>query len=110
MKYIKKEGLYSQDCVHLLAKMRTRLLSPSNILVLGNETACRAHIQQVLTEFPKEQHKLTERIISNKDKQNYSSISVQVDDNIINCHKKLTDKMNNMGTITYIQTAPLINL
>ena len=80
MSSIKIGGIFAQDCVHLLAKLRTRLLVPPNILALGNETACRTHATNILTTFPKEEHGLTERIVSNKDKQNYTGIAVLIGD------------------------------
>ena len=45
MKEIATTGLSAQDHIHLLAKLRTRLLIPSNILALGDETACLEHIK-----------------------------------------------------------------
>lgn len=59
------DRLFSQDHIHLLAKLRSRLLKPSNLIVLGLETACRAHIQQVFETFQKERHNLTQRSIDN---------------------------------------------
>ena len=50
-----KCSLCSQDMIHLLTKLRTCLLTPSNLLSIGSETTCRGH----LTEFPKAQHGLT---------------------------------------------------
>ena len=41
-----ESGLSSQDVVHLLAKLRTRLLTPSNVVIMGIETACRAVLMQ----------------------------------------------------------------
>ena len=64
-------GLCSQDVVHLLAKLRTRLLTPSNIIIMGTEKACRVHLQQLLKNFDKSKHGLTQQILENKDEQNY---------------------------------------
>ena len=71
-------SLACQDIIYLLAKLRTRLLTSSNIIVLGDETACRGHLEQVLKKFSKSEHGLTSQIIENKDKQNYESIEVLV--------------------------------
>ena len=68
MPTIYQKHLNVQDRVHLLAKMRTRILNPSNLLVLGKETACRGHIQYVFDRLPKEQHGLSRKAIDNKDK------------------------------------------
>ena len=95
-------NLPAQDHIHLLAKLRSRLLKPSNLIVLGNETACRAHIQQLLEIFPKEKHNLTQRCIDNKDKQNYSSIPVLVGDGVKDCLEELNENSQNTGTL-YLQ-------
>ena len=96
------DNLHAQDHIHLLAKLRSRLLKPSNLLVLGCETACRAHVQQVFETFPKERHNLTQRSIDNKDKQNYSSIPILVSEDVQTCLKELTPTDNNTGTIVYL--------
>ena len=102
MKDLKKRSLYVQDFVHLLAKMRTRLLLPSNILVLGNETACSTHMNLVVNEFSKEEHGLSIRSIDIKDKQNYSSIELMLKDGVFQCLRKLGKKINTSGTILYL--------
>lgn len=60
--------LFAQDTVHLLAKLRTKLITPSNIISLGSEFACRGHLTEVLKLFPKARHGLTERAVDNRDK------------------------------------------
>ena len=97
------DTLYAQDHIHLLAKLRSRLLKPSNLIVLGNETACRAHVQQVFETFPKEKHNLTQRCIDNKDKQNYSSIPILVSDDVKDCLEQLNQSSQNTGTIMYLK-------
>ena len=94
-------GLCCQDLIHLLAKLRTRLLTPSNLLVLGDETACPGHLQQLLKSFSKAEHGLTQQALQNKDKQNYSSIENLLDEGVINCLKQMKDQRTN-GTIIYL--------
>lgn len=95
-------SLSCQDMIHLLAKLRTRLLTPSNLIVMGTETACRGHLQQVLSLHSKEEHQLTHQILENKDKQNYESIEHLVSNGVSNCLKTLQEKYNTKGTIVYI--------
>ena len=104
MREICSSGLSAQDHIHLLAKMRTRLLIPSNILVLGKETACLAHIRFVLDcdQFSKVDHQLTERIVSNKDKQNYAGIGVLLSEDVLKCLESCKSKIQNYGTIVYL--------
>lgn len=71
--------------------------------MLGNETACLAHIQQVLETFSKEKHNLTQRSIDNKDKQNYSSIPVLCVDGVQECLEELNERSQNTGTLMYLK-------
>ena len=41
---IPEGNFYSQDTVHLLSKLRTRILGPSNLIIIGAENAGVAHI------------------------------------------------------------------
>lgn len=102
MKEIATTGLSAQDHIHLLAKLRTRLLIPSNILALGDETACLEHIKYILRNYSKEKHQLTERIVSNKDKQNYGGIEILLSEGVFDCLNKSKPVMENLGTITYL--------
>ena len=100
-----EKALYSQDTIHILAKMRTKLITPSNILVLGNENGCRAHIQFLIDNKPKAIHGLTNKCINQKDKQNYESINSLVDDCVLQSLKELNDekRMKTNGTIVYLK-------
>ena len=87
-----EESLVCQDTVHLLAKLRTRLLTPSNLIVLGSETACRGHLEQILNDYSKEDHGLSAQVLQNKDKQNYQSVETLLGDGVENCLKELSIK------------------
>ena len=95
--------LYAQDTIHLLAKLRTRLLMPSNILSIGAEVACRGHLVEILKEFPKEKHGLTQKSIDFKDKQNYSSIELLVSESVEECLRESGGTMRTQGTMIYLQ-------
>lgn len=98
MKEIAVTGLSARNHMHLLAKLRTRSLIPSNILAIGKETACVEHVKYVLRNFSKEKHQLTERIVSNKDKQNYSVKEWLI---LISLNQSQTIS-ENFGTISYL--------
>ena len=102
MPLIKENGLCVQDHVHLLAKLRSRLLAPSNLIVLGAETACPSHLRKVVNDVPKERHGLTKKDINNKDKQNYHSIAILVGDDLKECLLELTGPIRPTGTIAYL--------
>lgn len=102
MPSIKVNGLCAQDHVHLLAKLRSRILGPSNLIVLGAETACPAHLRTVCNNIPKERHGLTKKVIDNKDKQNYTSIAVLVGDELKACLTEMEGVIRPKGTIIYL--------
>lgn len=95
-------SLSCQDVVHLLAKLRTRLLTPSNLIVMGDETACRGHLQKVLELYSKGEHQLSLQILENKDKQNYESIEHLVSEGVSECLSKLQEQYQTKGTIAYL--------
>ena len=99
MPEIKERGQCSQDVKHLLAKLCTRLLGISNLIVLGFENACRSHIQYLYDNIPKERHGLTQQCIDNKDKQNYPSIATLVGDDLKDCRNEVSNSVRTTGTI-----------
>ena len=88
MPKMKNMELCSQDTIHILAKLRTRLVTPTNLLVLGTETACRAHLEHIVHSISKATHGLTLQSISHKDKQNYESVSILVSESVQQCLQK----------------------
>ena len=92
----------SQDVVHLLAKLRTRILTPSNVIVMGMEIACCGQLQQLLKCFEKTKHGLTEQILENKDKQNYKSIEILLNDDVTTSLEEIDNTMRTKGTVTYL--------
>ncbi len=96
------QSLACQDTVHLLAKLRTRLLTPSNLIVFGSKTACRGPLDQILSSFPKEDHGLTHQILQNKDKQNYGSVEILLSEEVDSCLQRLSAKVETKGTKTYL--------
>ena len=47
-------------------------------------------------------HQLTERIVSNKDKQNYAGIGVLLSEGILKCLESCKSKIQNNGMIVYL--------
>lgn len=103
MPQISKGDFHSQDTVHLLAKLRTRLLTPSNLTVIGTETAGVAHLKYLVDQLPKERHGLSHQMINNKDKQNYQSIATLVGEDVESCLSEVSVKIRATGTITYLK-------
>ena len=98
----RQNSLVCQDVIHLLAKLRTRVLTPSNLITIGDEVACRAHFAQGLKIFSKADHGLTQQMIDNKDKQNYSSIEVLLSHGVEECLTKMESKDRTKGTLVYL--------
>ena len=101
MPKLKTTALHSQDTIHILAKLRTRLITPTNLIVLGSETAYRAHLEQLINTVSKDHHGLTMKSINHKDKQNYDSINAMVSKPVENCLRSLS-KLRPKGTLTYL--------
>ena len=103
MPEIPKDNFYNQDTVHLLAKLRTRILTPSNLIIVGAENAGVSHLQYVYDHIPKNQHGLLQQIIDNNDKQNYGSIASLVSEDLQTCLHQVKDKIRSLGTIMYLR-------
>ena len=101
MPRLRDNMLQAQDTIHLLAKLRTRLITPSNILSIGTEVACRGYLVEVLKRFFKEKHGFTQKAIDNKDKQNYSSIEFLIKCSVAECLKELKISRS-FGTVIYL--------
>ena len=66
---------YVQDGVHVDVKLKSRLLKPSILLLVGpNFFASGNHLQMVRMAYGKDQHNLRECDINHKDKQNFDSV------------------------------------
>ena len=65
---------YIRDMVHVVVKLKTRLLTPSIILPLGKYLAGVHHLRIVQQNFSKAEHGLREKDINFKDKQNYDVV------------------------------------
>ena len=103
MPSLKSKSLNCQDMVHLLAKLRTRLIIPSNIISIGSEVACRGHLTEVFKKFPKAKHGLNHRSIDDKDKQNYSCINLMVKQCVEECLQELSSTVKTKGTVIYLR-------
>ena len=99
----KEDNLYFQDHVHLLAKLRSRLLNPSNLLIIGNDAASRVHLLHVLHMFPKSRHNLSLKCIDSKDKQNYASITTILSNDVECCLDEISNVLKTRSTIAYIK-------
>ena len=56
----------------------------------------------MINDIPKSDHGLTREAINNKNKQNYASITLLIDEKVEQCLKQLDSKFNTQGTIVYL--------
>lgn len=59
---------FVQDTVHIVVKLKTRLLKPSIVLLLGNYVAGVHHLRIIQQAFCKQQHGVREKDMNYKDK------------------------------------------
>ena len=91
--HLPNKGFYCQDTVHILAKLRTKLTTSSNLIVLGDKTACKEHLRDLANHTDKEKHGLTTRSNDKKDKQNFESIRILVSDDVLRCLEEISKTM-----------------
>ena len=53
MTLLKDTCLDNKDTVQLLAKLKNKLLAPSNLIVLGKDVACASRLIHVVDKIPK---------------------------------------------------------
>ncbi|KAJ1519807.1 hypothetical protein ONE63_005060 [Megalurothrips usitatus] len=93
---------YFQDFVHLLVKLKSRLLTPSIILPLGPKLlATSGHLAELMAVVQRDQRELTPSFLDNKDKMNFKAA-----DSI--SKKKVSDLLRSNvieseGTATYLE-------
>ena len=103
MRALEKSSLLNQDTVHLLAKLRNTLLTPSNLIALGDFAACPSHFDTLLCKVEKARHGLTRRAVDNKDKQNYQTLTLLLHQNVESCLHELDATYTTKGTIVYLK-------
>lgn len=96
---------YFQDAPHIVTKLRNRLLKTSDdkrALQFGpRDRISISHLQHLIDNVRKDQHMLTETIISPNDRQNYDSAVRICDEQAINalrCHVPKSE-----ATIVYLE-------
>ena len=67
--------LYIQDYVHVAVKLKSRLLKPFIILLMGHYLAGGHHLNILASTFTKDQHGLRQKDLDHKDEQNLDAIT-----------------------------------
>lgn len=67
------DPLFIQDMIHILTKLRNRMLRASAIVPLGNGVVCKSFLKYLLENVSKDKHCITSTDIDPKDRQNSES-------------------------------------
>lgn len=103
---LKKNICYLQDIIHILTKLRNRLLKLTTDLIIGRKVASVSHLKILLNTVSKEEHGLIYSDICPDDRQNYSSLEKIMSPKVIECLEKYV--VDSEGTIEYIRICQAI--
>lgn len=102
----KQVFLCMQDGIHLVTKIRNRLLSRTASLNINGEQIQAEHLFDLIRNFPKIEHNLVKSDVYPQDKQNYFSCIKITADDVLN----LLRETNNEATYIYLYLLKLIIL
>ena len=91
-----------QDPIHLITKLRNRLLSSKARLLLGNHRISIDFLLKMIETFSKLDHGLVKSDIVPKDRQNYSSCQKLSGENVLDTLKKVHDSA---ATCVYLKVS-----
>lgn len=95
------ETTFTQDYVHIITKMRNRILSYSRIFPIGNRIISFSHLKYLIDHLSKDKHLLTNTDIEPKDRQNFPSAEKLCSENTIKC--LLEHVPGSEGTAAYLK-------
>ena len=98
--------LCMQDGVHLVTKIRNRLLSKTANLCINDERIDIDHLGQIIANYPKLEHNLVKSDIFPHDRQNYSSCLKITSDDVLS----LLEQRDNKATFIYLYLLKLVIL
>lgn len=92
---------FFQDIVHIGTKLRNRLLSSSNVLLIGDKIASVSHLKMMLNVVSKDKHGLVYSDICPDDRQNYGSLQKIMETKVRTALEEFI--VGSEGTIEYIR-------
>ncbi|CAF2740457.1 unnamed protein product [Rotaria sp. Silwood2] len=98
--------LCMQDGIHLVTKIRNRLLSETATMSINNEKIDVNHLFYIIQNYPKIDHNLVKSDIFPHDRQNYSSCVKITSDDVLNLLKHI----NASATYVYLYLLKLVIL
>ncbi|GAB0086470.1 Peptidase S1, PA clan [Sergentomyia squamirostris] len=97
----KTTPVFMQDTIHIVGKMKNRLLYGKEDLILGDSTISSNHLLTMVKTQPKTLHGMTEHELTSKtDKMKFDVVQKMFQDKVISC---LQEVPNSRGTIFYIK-------
>ena len=97
--------VFVQDTVHLGVKLKSRLLTHSQILPLGSYSAESSHLGMLRASFHKEQHNLRSRDLDHQDRQNFEAVLRITDEKVLSLLNEFPDAK---GTKYYLKVTKSI--
>ena len=97
--------VFVQDTVHLGVKLKSRLLTRSQILPLSSYSAESSHLCILQASFQKEQHNLRSRDLNHEDRQNFEAIVRIIDEKVLALLSEFADAK---GTKYYLKATQSI--
>ncbi|KAF5307705.1 hypothetical protein FQR65_LT18364 [Abscondita terminalis] len=96
----KNDLCFLQDTVHILTKLRTRILKRGVILPMGKFTANVKHLQKLIQHQTKDKHFITKSDLIPEDKMNYESARRMCDEKAMHLLNEIPDSA---GTNIYLK-------
>lgn len=99
---------FIQDPIHVLTKLRNRLLKDSVLLPIGCKQITVSHLKILIDTESKQKHGLVYSDICPKDRQNYKSLEKCYQDRVLDC--LLEHVIGSEGTVVYLDLCKKIGL
>lgn len=97
---------FIQDMVHILTKLRNRLLKPSVFLPLGSKQVAISHVKILIDTVPKETHGLIYSDICPDDRQNFDSFRKVSEPRVLNA---LSGIIDSEATVMFLKVCRAIS-
>lgn len=98
---------FTQDTIHILTKLRNRMLAPSILIAMGHKMVSVSHFKILISTIPKNEHGLVMSDVCPNDRQNYESLEKCMEPRVLESLKK--NIPDSEGTIMYLQMCHLIS-
>lgn len=90
-----------QDPIHILVKLKSKLLKPSEIIPMGKKhLASRGHIVQLISCVSKDQHEISMSFMDSKDKMNHRAAQKLCDEKVTTSMREAVPESE--ATATYL--------